>query len=432
LRIAAFLTYDFPVVLDIEGGPVSSQVRFTGDAQMVHDQVEKVLRSAQFTGSQRLRNLLSYLAKRSLERPGEPVKEFELAVDVLGRDPCFDSRLDSAVRVHTARLRAKLAEYYMADGAADPLILEIPKGSYILTWHVSSSQEISHRESSPESNGPATSPRIQRRAVVAWVAAAALAVGAAWGTLALRAPAVPLSIRTLWDPFLGSAPEPIVVFSNHRFVGNSSTGLRAYREGIDSPSDINDTYSGTGTVMAVHALSDLFSRFGRKLRLKRAELLTWDEAQTTNLILLGSPESNSRLRQLKLLQYFDFKSSRSEPLLGIGGVINLQPAPGEPPVFYGSGNPITSDYAVIALLPGLKPEQRIFMLAATNTYGLQAAAEFTSRPDLVGNLLSRLGVKDRRALPDFEALVEVKVNDGVPVQSRLLRIHIRKASPAHT
>jgi hypothetical protein len=402
-----------------------SHVRSSSDAQSVHDQVEKILHSSQLIGSEVLRNLLSYLAKRSVERPGDPVKEFDLAVDVFGRNPGFDSRLDSAVRVHTARLRAKLAEYYMSDGIADPLILEVPKGSYILSWHLRAGQ---HEAPLPEAPG---APQVRNEARTRWTffaigfAVAAFGLGAVWAMTSLRTPVVPASIQTFWRPFLGAAPDPIVVFSNHRFDGTSATGLRAYREGVDSPSDINDTYSGTGTVMAVHELSDMFSRFGRTVRLKRAELLTWDEAQTTNLILLGSPDSNSRLRQLPPLQYFDFKSSRSEPRLGIGGIINVHPGPGEEPIFYSSGIPYTSDYAIIAMLPGLKPEQRILMLSGTNTYGLQAAAEFVCRPDLAGGLLARLGVHDRRGIPDFEALVEVKINGGVPVGSKLLLVRRR-------
>ena len=246
-----------------------------------HDQVEKILHSSQLNGSELLRNLLSYLAKRSVERPGEPVKEFDLAVDVLGRDPGFDPRLDSAVRVHTSRLRAKLAEYYMADGSADPLVIEVPKGSYVLSWHIRGSHADSPlREAVAIVPGTSNEARIRWRFLAWGLAAAALGVCAAWVVVSLRAPAVPASVQTFWRPFLGTAPDPIIAFSNHRFVGTSSTGLRPYREGIDPPLDINDTYSGTGTVMAVHELTNIFSRFGRTVRLKRAELLTWDEAQT--------------------------------------------------------------------------------------------------------------------------------------------------------
>jgi hypothetical protein len=107
--------------------------------------------------------------------------------------------------------------------------------------------------------------------------------------------------------------------------------LRAFRDGVDPPSEWNDTYSGAGTVMAVHELSNHFAAFGRAVRLKRAELLTWDEAQNTNLIVVGSPDANSRLRQLPPLQQFDFKSLRDEPRQGIGGIVNLHPRPGEEP-----------------------------------------------------------------------------------------------------
>jgi hypothetical protein len=69
---------------------------------------------------------------------------------------------------------------------------------------------------------------------------------------------------------------------------------------------------------------------------------------------------------------------------------------------------------------GLKPGRRILVLAGTNTCGVQALAEFVSRPDLIGELLSRLPLS-RGSIPDFEALVEVKISGGVPIHSRLVR-----------
>jgi hypothetical protein len=240
-----------------------------------------------------------------------------------------------------------------------------------------------------------------------------------WAAFSLAAPHPAAAIQTFWRPFLGSSPAPLVVFSNPRLVGTSATSLRRYHEGTDSPADVNDTYSGTGTVMAVEQIGDLFSHFHRSIRLKRAELLTWDEAQTTNLILVGSPASNSRLRQLPPLQYFGFD-------VKAGGIVNLHPQPGEPSVYYASPLPYTSDYAVIAMLPGLKPGQRMLVLAGTNTYGVQAAAEFICRPDLVSDLLSRIQARSKEPMPDFEALLDVKVSSGVPVHSRLVLVKPRQ------
>jgi hypothetical protein len=75
--------------------------------------------------------------------------------------------------------------------------------------------------------------------------------------------------------------------------------------------------------MAVGELSSLFCLAGRSPRLKRAELLTWDEARDANVIFLGAPEANSRLAEIAVLQQFAFKSSREEPRLGTGGIVNL-------------------------------------------------------------------------------------------------------------
>ena len=259
---------------------------------MAIEQIEKILHSSQFNGSELLRNLLSYLARHAAERPGEKhVKEYELATDVLGRDRGFDPRIDSAVRVHTSRLRAKLAEYYMAEGAADPCVIEIPKGAYVVTWRLRGSyaETLAPEVAGPkiaapkiaapqEEPGPAPVVIAQPASRVAhWKPLAAgasaglLMAAAAWAVVSIASPKTPPAIQTFWRPYLGSSPDPIVVFSNHRFIGTSSSGLHAYREGVDSPSEINDTYSGTGTVMAVSQIGALFSQFRRGIRLKRAD-----------------------------------------------------------------------------------------------------------------------------------------------------------------
>lgn len=101
----------------------------------IADQVERILRSETFQGSEILRNLLSYLSASAIERKTEPLKVKEIATAVFGRSEEFDSQSDSVVRVHTARLRSKLAEYYMSEGLEDEVVITIPKGSYALWGH---------------------------------------------------------------------------------------------------------------------------------------------------------------------------------------------------------------------------------------------------------------------------------------------------------
>ncbi|MGA2270689.1 MAG: hypothetical protein ABSH44_19625 [Bryobacteraceae bacterium] len=397
----------------------------------VRVEIEKILHSREFAGSELLRNLLSFLVERALERPGESAKEYELAVGVLGKPAEFDTRLDSAVRVHTARLRSKLAEYYQTEGADDAVQIDVPRGAYLVSWHYRSGQYPAGQPEKVDEDSarPRRLPHWWKWFAAGFVAAALLGWGAAWLWLAGKPAGIPAPVQAFWKPFFDSAQEPIVVFSNHRFTGTSATGLHYFREGIDSPADLNDTYSGTGTVMAVHQLTQLFLLSGRSLKLKRAELMTWDDAQNANVIFLGSPESNTPMREVPALDQFAFKSSRAEPRLGVGGIINLHPQPGEEQIYFSSGRPYTSDYAVIAGLPGLKPGHRTLILAGTTTYGVQAAVDFTCRADLAGDLLLRLRAQGRGRLPDFEALLEVKISGGVPVHTRLVLLRLRPPAP---
>jgi hypothetical protein len=389
----------------------------------VQQQVDKILRSGEFSGSEVLRNLLAFLTTHSIERPGEVVKEYELAVAVLGKAEGFDPRLDSAVRVHASRLRSKLAEYYMSDGVDDPLLIEVPKGSYQVVWKHRGGEAIQKPQPVKETSAPAVSPRLWFAAGAAAAAIAGLAILAIW--MAARPAAIAPVVEGFWRPFLRSEPAPLIVFSNHRFVGSSTTGLRRFRDGVDSPADSNDTYSGTGTVMAVAEVSNLFSLAGRSSRLKRAELLTWDEAKDANVVFVGAPDANSRLRELAPLQHFRFKSGHEEPRVGVGGIINVHPGAGEEAIYFGPSQPYTYDYAIVAMLPNLHPERKVVILAGTNTYGCQAAGEFLTRPDRVAELRGRLGAGKGGKFPDFEALVKVTVSGGVPMKTELVIVRPR-------
>ena len=150
----------------------------------------------------------------------------------------------------------------MADGAEDPVLIEVPKGSY----HGGMALPCRANRFPPKPL-PEPPPRrwVVRGLVAEWfasgfVAAAALAAAPPLSSgCSARTPKIPPLVEDFWQPFLRSPQAPLIVFSNHRFVGSSATGLRSFRDGVESPADSNDTYSGTGTVMAVAELSNLFS-----------------------------------------------------------------------------------------------------------------------------------------------------------------------------
>src|SRR5260370_20494344 len=98
-------------------------------------QIDTMVASKELHGADSLCKLLRYLANHAMDFPGEPLKEYKIATEVFGRSSDFDPQLDSIIRVQAGRLRSKLAKYYESEGANDPIVVDLPKGSYVLSFH---------------------------------------------------------------------------------------------------------------------------------------------------------------------------------------------------------------------------------------------------------------------------------------------------------
>src|SRR5208282_5127010 len=107
---------------------------FAAGQEQLSQQIEQIIKSHSLRGSESLCKLLQYLAKQSLEHPDASLKEYQIATEVYGRQADFDPQVDSTIRVQVGRLRLKLAEYYASEGANDPIVVKIPKGSYHLVF----------------------------------------------------------------------------------------------------------------------------------------------------------------------------------------------------------------------------------------------------------------------------------------------------------
>src|ERR1700746_634375 len=109
---------------------------FVAGREQCFQQIERLTKNHSLHSSESLCKLLRYLAEHSLDHPGIALKEYQIATEVLGRPAGFDPQSDSTVRVQAGRLRVKLAEYYAHEGPDDPILVEIPKGSYALTFQL--------------------------------------------------------------------------------------------------------------------------------------------------------------------------------------------------------------------------------------------------------------------------------------------------------
>src|SRR5579862_2919183 len=99
-------------------------------------QVQRIVQSKAFRTSEVHRNLLQYLAEKSLSGTADSLKEYTVGLDVFAKPSSYDPRQESVVRMHVARLRQKLAEYYRTEGALDAVIVDVPKGGFRVTFEL--------------------------------------------------------------------------------------------------------------------------------------------------------------------------------------------------------------------------------------------------------------------------------------------------------
>lgn len=450
------------------------------------EQLEKLLRSRSLHDSETLKAFLRFVVTKSIECEHEHIKEYVIATALLGRDSNYDPNIDSAVRVHARRLRAKLQEYYATEGKDDKVVIDLPKGHYTPSFsHVQDENKSVPAEVAtpsidtvvtPSFEFPHPSPARWLRPTTLGLVTLTLIIGA----LAFNYRSETRRLRNdrptqaadsanmeallpLWSEFLRPSQSILIAYSNTLFERGADDRLK-YVKPLDPPApssvppdksqsggvlsptgtlakdadvDIIDFYTGVGEVMGVSALSSFFSKAGHPFRVKRSLLLNWDDLKTEDIVILGSPQENLFLRQLPQQQDFIFEPNKQLRALSI---VNLNPRAGEPRIFVPKIEKVVNegpttlsvqeDYALVSVLKGLGGRNRLMILAGVTTYGTQAAAEYVTKPEHIQELIAHLQSSpnsNATTLPSYyQVLLKVKVNGGVPVQISYVTHHVLK------
>lgn len=249
-------------------------------------------------------------------------------------------------------------------------------------------------------------------------------------------------LEPLWGGMLRSPQPVLVVYSNTLFQGTAENGMKLLKS-LDSPGSsigspiipqteieqsrqpVIEHYTGIGEVMGAFQLGELFAKLHHPARVKRSLLLNWEDLKTENIVVLGSPAENLFLRDLPQRQEFVFKPMPDEQGKQSFGIVNTRPQSGEQIRYFAkqdgpSRSQISEDYAVVSLLQGLNGDKRMLILAGITTLGTQAAAEYVTKPDYIRDLIQRLNTASAGQPPklpeNYQVLVKVKVNGGVPAQ----------------
>ncbi|KAA0693280.1 hypothetical protein DTW90_25825 [Neorhizobium sp. P12A] len=100
----------------------------------VQHQLARIVCSPDFKLPRRSVDFLSYVVNETLEGRSTHLKAFTIALSVFGRDSTFDAQNDPCVRLDAGRIRRALERYYLMSGRNDPVIITIPKGSYVAAF----------------------------------------------------------------------------------------------------------------------------------------------------------------------------------------------------------------------------------------------------------------------------------------------------------
>jgi hypothetical protein len=398
--------------------------------------VRRIASSQLLKSSSRLREFLLYVGECAIRDAPEEATEQQIGIHVFGRAPGYNSSEDSIVRTHARLLRQKLTEYFAGEGASERILVEIPKGHYLPIFRPAESKTsgrtLHEADPTPQvdsSSQTNTVPAVSRTPAGPWrvITLGAIALTLLFlAALQIRRKEVASNsiaptnsaMQILWAPFLSGTP-PLVIYSNALFDGSSKTGLRYAHPTTDpaASSSYIDTYTGIGEVAAVYRLTRMFDANHAQFILKRSLLVTWDEASIKNLIFIGSSAENPSLRVLPDTSDFTIVADDS-----FAGFVNHHPKPGEPDMYSRPEHPLTRDYAVLALLPGMQPGKKILICSGLTTFGTQAAVDFATNPENVDQLFRAAGFTKGTIRP-FEALLETTITGGVPVETKVVTVH---------
>jgi hypothetical protein len=417
-------------------------------------QVERIVQSKIFRASEVLRNLLAYLSEQALSGTADSLKEYTIGLDALGKPASFDPRQESVVRMHTARLRQKLAEYYRTEGIDDPVIIDLPKGGFKITFEPRQQavQPVAVSSSAPAS-APApveieTSRRNWRRT---WhpreiALAAALAVALActlyfmtrlWkvertepGGTSITSEIWTPALRELWEPLLSSSRRLVFCVATPLFVKVPGFGVlressindwqevpdsksltsveSALRIGISEPSY---SYTEVGTATGAFLLGQFLAPRKQAVLITRANVLSWPEIAEDNVVFLGPTTGIHQTEDLP---------TEAQLVLDPAGIRNLKPRAGEAAFIKDhpsqGGEEAGVSYALISRVPAMEGPGAILMLSGNQISSVMGGVKAFTNPALAQMLVSRLKAGSGSMPKFFQVVLSVKAMDDVPVE----------------
>jgi hypothetical protein len=406
-------------------------------------EIVRVRASGVLGASGRLTELFDFLVERSARN--ESPKEAEIALSVFGKTENDASRDDPVARVYIHRLRKRLDDFYLRNGAPSGVRLDIPRGEYRVVGLPAETptappqgDEIRVDENgetgTPLASSSASSAKRRWPVLVGAALAGLLVVGnvAAWAAFANKPadPAAEVRNSPIWSDLAASRRPLLIVVGDYYIFGeyqdrlflkrlvrdfsiNSKTDL-LQRYGSDPKEwdhygDVALQYLPTSAAFALADLAPLFSK-DRQVQVVLASELTPDKIKTSDVIYVGLL---SGLGDLKNPVFANSRFSIGESYDQLVDRETSETYTSEA-FLSAPGDTMYKDFGFFASFKG-PTGNRIAILAGERDTALMGVAENLSKPSSLEIL--RKAVKDTGS---FEALYEIKGQKQVNLEARVV------------
>ena len=409
--------------------------------------IERAAASSQLKRAARAREFLFYVGTRSLKEGCSEVHEQEIGHAVFGRDENYETSLDNIVRVSATDLRKRIDSYFATEGADEPLIFEIPRGSYspVFRW-----REKEEPPEQPEAavEPPQAAPQIPYYRQVPFLLVSVLALILAITSVFFWQRSRTLlkaengldgkpALAALWSRFLNSPRQTDVVLADTSYgllenITNQPYTLNEYLNysylskiqassmSADRKADLSmimeRDHGSIGDFRAVQRIWSLDPASSR-LVLAYAREYSADSIKRDNVILIGGQNSNPWQdlfsSQLGFTVEYDAARDRSY-------VKNSNPQPGEQtsyPVTFSPGGIV--GYGFVAYLPNPSHTADALLIAGTDSQATEAAAEFVTSEASLEKLFRKF---PSRQLPYFSVLLKTARLSGTPLTEEIVAV----------
>lgn len=411
--------------------------------------VQRVLQGRMFRRAPAMRAFLLYITEQAFSGHAENLKEQTIGANVLGRKGNYDPAIDNIVRVRAHELRERLDKHFSSDGAGEPVIITVPKGSYAPEFM--SRKSLVFNDAKPSTILTLPAPAIQKQqsqtrylltfTVILLMAIAATAVLTRYllsnnnrylliGSNHSRTISSSGAIRDFWGQFFERPNEELrVVFADTSFalwqdLSGKSLNLGDYlsRKDLEQQSDeLREVAARRATspadLYASVALGTVVTEFGGRLNLQFARNANVDFLHQGNSVLLGSRRSNPWVEVYENNLNFVLEQ---DPNSGAPLFRNRSPLPGEAHVYgiptmldiRGDEQKEFTSYGLVALLKGCGDRGLTVVDEGLNMQATQAAGDLITNPQKLEMLLRSIGHTFGTKVVPFEALIQIKSLPG--------------------